>query len=188
MKKFRALTATVLTFAMAFSVAGCGGFKVIDDEDVFFDALDEAVSIDKDETHNSKNTTVEGDKVEYLIFVNDGDNYYTYIRFKDEDDALDYFDDFYSDFEDIEEAEEFTGTHVASMGKVRGSVILNGEFSSSTSASFYNNEHYFYDDSEVFGGVYVNHNVYIEAYSIEGSKRDKEKISMFLKEIGFPKP
>ena len=50
MKKLRALIATVLVFATTLSLAGCAGFKVIEDEDDFFDALDNAVGIDEDET------------------------------------------------------------------------------------------------------------------------------------------
>ena len=98
MKKLRALIATVLVFATTLSLAGCTGFKVIQDEDDFFEALDNAAGIDEDETLHLKNVTVGGDKAEYLIHVKDGDNYYTYIRFKKEDDAMDYFDEVYEDF------------------------------------------------------------------------------------------
>ena len=45
MKKLRILTATIIAVLML-SLAGCANFKVIDDEDVFFDALDNAVGID----------------------------------------------------------------------------------------------------------------------------------------------
>ena len=188
MKKLRALTATVLALATAFSIAGCSGFKVIDDEDVFFDALDNAIGIDEDETLHDKNVKVNGDKAEYVIYAKDGDNIYTYIRFKDEDDALDYFEEFYEDFEDAKEDKDFTGNHTASMGKTRGNVVFNGEVESGTTLSLYRNDMYFYEDTEIYGGVYVNKNVYIEVYSVDGSKRDKEKINTFLKEIGFPKP
>ena len=131
---------------------------------------------------------VNGDMAEYVIHVKDGDNYYTYIRFKDEDDAMDYFDEFYDDFADIYEDKEFTGNHSASMNKVKGTVTFNGEVESGSTLFLYRNDIYFYEDTEIFGGVYVNKNVYIEAYSVDGSKRDKEKIDNFLKEIGFPKP
>ena len=187
MKKLRILTATIIA-VLTLSLAGCANFKVIDDEDVFFDALDNAVGIDEDETQHNKNVTVNGDKAEYVIHVKDGDNYYTYIRFKKEDDAMDYFDEFYDDFEDIKEDQDFTGSHSASMGKVKGSVTFNGELESGSALFLYRNDVFFYEDTEIYGGVYVNKNVYIEAYSIDGSKRDKEKISTFLKEIGFPKP
>jgi len=188
MKKLRALIAAVLATATMFSVAGCMGTKVIDDEDDFFDALDNAVGIDEDETQHAKSVTVNGDKAEYVIHVKDGDNYYTYIRFKKEDDAMDYFDDFYDDFGDVCDDKAFTGNRSASMGKTKGTVTFNGEVESGAMIKFYRNDCYFYEDTEIFGGVYVNKNVYIEVYSIDGSKRDKEKIDTFLKEIGFPKP
>lgn len=188
MKKLRALIATILVFATALSIAGCSGFKVIDDEDVFFDALDNAVGIDEDETIHGKNVTVNGDKAEYIIHVKDGDNYYTYIRFKKEDDAMDYFDEFYDDFGDVCSDKEFDGARSASMTKVKGSVIFNGELESGALLKLYANDLYFYKDAEIYGGVYVNQNVYIEAYSVNGSKRDREKIDKFLKELNFPKP
>ena len=188
MKKLRAFISLVLAGAVAFSIVGCSGFKVIDDEDVFFDALDNAVGIDDDETYHQKNVTYNGDKVEYVIYAQDGDNYYTYIRFKKADDAMDLFDDFYQDFQEIRDDNDFTGTSSMSATKTRGSVCFNGEIESGSIITLYRHDSYIYEDCEIYGGVYVNDNVYIEVYSLNGSKRDKEKITNFLKEIGFPKP
>ena len=188
MKKLKAITAAFLACATMLSFTSCAGFKVIDDEDVFFDALDNAVGIDDDETFNQKNTTYNGDKVEYVIYAQDGDNFYTYIRFKKADDAMDLFDDFYQDFKEIREDGDFEGSHSSSATKTRGSVVFNGEIESGSAISFFRHDKYLYEDTEVYGGVYVNDNVYIEVYSMNGSKRDKEKITNFLKEIGFPKP
>ena len=188
MKRLKAVTAAFLACATLLSLTGCFGFKVIDDEDVFYDALDNAAKIDKDETRHEKNVTLDGDKVQYYITASDGDNFYTYIRYKKADDALDRFDDFYEDFEDIKDDGEFEGSSSMSYGKTSGSVIFNGELEGNTAIGFYRTNQYFYDDAEIFGGVYVNDNVYIEAYSVNGSKRDKEKITNFLKELKFPKP
>lgn len=188
MKRLKAIAAAALACVTMISFTGCSGFKVIDDEDVFFDALDNAVKIDEDETYSIKNTTYDGDKIEYMITANDGDNYYIYIRYKKADKAMDRFDDFCQDFEDIKDDSDFTGSSSISVSKTRGSVIFNGEVESGSALSFAYANKYFYEDSEIYGGVYVNDNVYIEVYSIDGSKRDKEKITNFLKEIGFPKP
>ena len=70
------------------------------------------------------------------------------------------------------------------ISKKTGSITFNGDIEKGSKVG----TKYLSKDSEIFGGVYVNQNVYIEVYSIEGSKRDKEKISSFLKELGFPKP
>lgn len=188
MKRLKAITAAVLACATMLSFTGCAGFKVIDDEDVFFDALDNAVGIDDDETYHQKNVTYNGDKVEYVIYAQDGDNFYTYIRFKKADDAMDLFDDFSQDFQEIKDDNDFTGSSSMSANKVRGSVTFNGEVESGSILTLYRHDSYFYEDSEIYGGVYVNDNVYIEVYSLNGSKRDNEKITNFLKEIGFPKP
>lgn len=188
MKRIKAFAASVLACATMLSFTGCGGFKVIDDEDVFFDVLENAVSVDKDETLHEKNTTMNGDKIEYLIYDVEGDNFYTYIRFKKEDDAMDFFDEIYQDFEEINDDKEYDGSHTASLTKTRGYLVFNGEVSAENSMHFYHMNQYFFDDTEIYGGVYVNQNVYIEVYSVNGSKRDKEKITKFLKELGFPKP
>ena len=71
-----------------------------------------------------------------------------------------------------------------SLSKTRGAITVNGEVE-------YGNDigkKYISSGTELYGGIYVNKNVYIEVYSVNGSKRDKEKISSFLKAIGFPKP
>ena len=188
MKRLKAVIASVLTCATLLSFTSCSGFKVIDDEDVFFDALDKAAGIDKSDTMHERNYSYNGDKVEYMIYTGDGDNFYTYMRFKKADDAMDMFDDFYQDFEEVKEDEDFEGSSTMTETKTRGSVIFNGEIESDTSLSFFHMNQYFFEDSDIFGGVYVNDNVYIEAYSVNGSKRDKEKITNFLKELGFPKP
>ena len=184
MKKMRAVIASVLVCATLFSFTGCSSFKAIEDEDVFFDALDDAVGIDKDETTHAKNTTVGGDKAEYVITAKDGDNTYIYIRYKDEDDAMDYFEDMYDDFQDLCKDKDFKGSHSASLSKKKGYVTFNGDVESGSKIG----SRYLSQDTEIFGGVYVNKNVYIEVYSIEGSKRDKEKATAFLKQLGFPKP
>lgn len=184
MKKIRAVIASVLACATLLSFTGCNNFKAIEDEDIFFDALDSAVGIDEDETTHVKNTTVSGNKAEYVITAKDGDNTYIYIRYKKDEDAMDYFEDMYDDFEDICKDKDFDGSHSSSLSKTKGYITFNGDVESGSRIG----TRYMSKDTEIYGGIYVNKNVYIEVYSIEGSKRDKEKASNFLKELGFPKP
>ena len=188
MKKMRSAVAVILVMSTIISLSGCSGFKVIDDENKFFDALADVASIKKKETIHEKNYEVNGDDVEYFIYTGDGDNFYTYIRFEEDDDAMDYFDIFYQDFEEIKEDEEFDGSSSMSEGKTRGMVTFNGEVGKDNGLNFYHMNKHFFEDTEIYGGVYVNKNVYIEVYSADGSKRDKEKIDKFLKQLGFPKP
>ena len=188
MKKIHSLIAVILVAATILSLSGCARFKRIDDEDQFFDALENAVGIDEDETIHEKNSKVNGDKVEYLIYTGDGDNFYTYIRFKNADDAMDYFDEFYQGFEDLKEDKEFDGSNTMSMSKTRGMILFDGEVEAENGLNFYHMNKYFFEDTEIYGGVYVYDNVYIEVYSANGSKRDKEKIKTFLKTLKFPTP
>ena len=184
MKRLKAVAAAALACVTMLSFTGCGGVKLIDDEDVFFDALDNAVGIDEDETQHAKGTTFNGDKAEYVIQAKDGDNTYIYVRFKKAEDAMDYFEDAYDSFNDTVKDKDFDGSHSMAISKKTGSITFNGDIEKGSKVG----TKYLSKDSEIFGGVYVNQNVYIEVYSIEGSKRDKEKISSFLKELGFPKP
>lgn len=188
MKKLRAIIAAALACVTMFSIAGCTNFKTIDEEDVFYDALDKAVSIDEDETYHMKGAKVNGDKTEYVIYAKDGDNIYTYIRFKKEDDAMDYFDEFYDDFVKAKDDKDFSGSSATSMSKTKGMVLFNGELESGSELGFFKHSKRITSDVEIYGGAYVSKNVYIEVASINGSKRDKEKAASFLKELGFPKP
>lgn len=184
MKKMRAVIASLLVCATLISFAGCARVKLIDDEDIFFDALDNAAGIEEDETAHAKSTTFNGDKAEYVIQAKDGDNTYTYVRFKKADDAIEYFEDAYDSFNDAVKDKEFEGSHSMAISKKSGWITFNGDIEKGSRVG----TKYLSSDSEIFGGVYLNQNVYIEVYSIEGSKRDKEKISAFVKELGFPKP
>lgn len=188
MKKMRAVIAAVLACATMFSFTACANFKVIDDEEVFYDALDSALSIDEDETYHVKNAKVNGDKAEYVIYAKDGDNFYAYIRFKKEDDAMDYFDEFYDDFDTIKKDKDFSGSSSMSASKTKGVILFNGDLEGGTELGFFRHNKSVTSDVELYGGVYVNKNVYIEVCSVNGSKRDKEKAAAFLKELGFPKP
>ncbi|MBQ6017728.1 MAG: hypothetical protein IJL19_07585 [Clostridiales bacterium] len=189
MKKMRTIIAAVLACATALSFTGCGNAKRLQDEDFFYDALDKGAKIDDDDCYHEKNAYVNGDKVEYMIYSHDGDNFYTYLRFKDADDAMDYFEDsFYDSFEEALDDDAFEGYHKASVSRNAATVVFNGELEDSTPLYFYGSSFYFYSDAEFYGGVYLVNNVYIEVFSVEGSKRDKEKIDNVIKNLGFPKP
>ena len=188
MKRLKAFAATVLACATLLSFAGCSNFKLIDDEDIFFDALENTVNIEKNETRHEKNSELNGDKVEYYIYTGDGDNFYTYIRYKKADDAMDRFDEVYQDFEEVKDDDNFEGSHSMTELKTRGSIVFNGETIGDNVIHFFHMNQHFFEDTKIYGGVYVKDNVYIEAYSVNGSKRDKEKINKFLKELGLPKP
>lgn len=184
MKKVRAIIAALMACITLFSLTSCAGFKVVDDEDVFFDALDKVVSIEKEETRYEKNTRFSGSKVEYLIEAKSGDNTYRYVRFKKEDDAMDFFDDMYQNVDTIIAEKEFKGNHKISESKTRGTISLDGEVEYGLELK----DVYVSGDTDFYGTICVNKNVFIQVYSLNGSKRDKEKINNVLKELGLPKP
>ena len=116
MKKMRTIIAAVLACATALSFTGCGNAKRLQDEDFFYDALDKGAKIDDDDCYHEKNAYVNGDKVEYMIYSRDGDNFYTYLRFKNADDALEHANNkFKKRFTYIEEKAKEMGKSVADM-------------------------------------------------------------------------
>lgn len=187
MKKTHILPVLALASAVMFSFTGCfaSNFRAIDDEDDFYDALDDVAGIDEDDTLSLKNFEfTDGDDVEYYIRAVDGDNYYVYVRFEDDDDAMDWFDDYYQSFDYTREEKEYKGTLAISERKTIGSAVFDCKITYGMALP----ENYVESDAEIYGGVYVKDNCFIAVYSKDGSKRDKEKIKNFLKAIGYPKP
>lgn len=186
MKRLRSLIAAVLVGATMLSVAGCSGMKYIESEDAFFDALKNSASIrKKDMQLHEKNTEYNGDDVEYLTFTEDGHNSYCYIRFEDADDAMKMFEDKYDSFEDLLDDEEFDGTNKRLISKGKGYLVLNGDVEEGAEFDGFT---FYSGDMEYYGGFYVNKNVYIEVYTLNGSKREKEKIDAVLKDLKLPTP
>lgn len=186
MKKLRGLIALVLAGATMLSVAGCSGVKRIDDEDKFLEVLKNSAGIKKkDMMVRDKNTTYDGEDVEYLTFTEDGSNSYCYIRYEDADDAMDAFENKYDSFDDILDDNDFDGSHKKMLSKDQGYLVLDGDIEEGIT---FDGMTFFESDTEYYGGYYVNGNVYIEVYCINGSKRDKEKVNAVLKELGLPNP
>ena len=188
MRIVKTVAAFVMTSAILFSFAGCARFKVIDNENVFFDALEKTTEFERDKTANTGNSSEKPafDK-EYEIYAVDGSHIFTYIRFDNNDDAMKAFDKFYENIDRHIQEGDFTGSHAASFGKTSGSVTFNGTVKNAVTV-YGDDTDDIRRDMDLYGGVYVNKNVYIEAYSIDGSKTDNETVDRFLKEIGFPKP
>ncbi len=177
MKKFKSLIAGSMVGIMMLSVVGCANFKVIDDEDVFLDALEASVGIDEDECSTYKDSSTNGDDTEYEIYAYDSGCNYIYIRFEDDEDAMDYFEDFYDDFEDAKEDKDIEGSYRCGITKTSGYILVNGESKSDD----------FFDD-KIYGGFFVKDNVFIAAYTLSDKKSKIEDIQAFLKELGYPKP
>ena len=186
MQKFRGLIAAVLVGATMLSVAGCTSVKYIGDEDVFFDALKSNAGISKKEMqYKEKNTDFDGADVEYLTFTEDGNNSYCYIRFEDAKDAMYEFEEYYDSFEDALDDKAFDGSNKRMITKDQGYIVFDGDLEEETpfgGMTFYNG------DLNMYGGIYVSKNVYIEIYTFNGSKKDKKTIDAILKDLNLPTP
>ena len=186
MKLFRGLIAAVLCGATMLSVAGCKSEKVksIDDEDVFFDALKKTAGISKNDMMvNDKNTQFDGMDVEYLTFTDEGCNSYCYIRFEDEEDAYEMFKSKYDSFEELLDDKDFEGDNKRNLKDDQGYLILDGEVAEGAA---FDGLTFNTRDTHYYGGFYVNKNVYIAVYSLNGDSDEMDTVDAMLKELDFP--
>ena len=186
MKRLSRLIAAVLVGATMLSVASCSDVKSIDNEKTFFDALKKTAGISKkDMIVHEKNTSFDGHDTEYVTFTEDGNNSYCYIRYEDEDDAMDAFEIMYDSLEELLDSGEFDGSNKRKINDGQGYLILDGSVEAGVA---FGGMTFFEKDMHYYGGFYVNNNVYIEIYTLDGSKSDKETIDAMLKELSLPRP
>lgn len=164
------IVSIALLVVFAFSLVGCAKYKEIDYK-VFEDALEE-VGFDDDEYYSTKNY---GDYDRYVI-ATDGNVTYRYMLFEDEDDAYDYFEDFYDDFADAVSDRDFSGSSRRSLSRSHGFVLFNGEIDT---------RHW---DSDIYGGVFYRGSMVIEVVASSDKKSDKSDVDEFLRALGFSHP
>lgn len=47
---------------------------------------------------------------------------------------------------------------------------------------------FYEEDMHYYGGFYVNKNVYIEVFSLNGSEKERKIVDLILKQLKLPKP
>ena len=162
------------------------GAKDISSEDFFFDALKEGAGFSKNETKvNDKDTTYDGIPVEYVTYGEYFHNSYCYIRYKSADDALKEFKDVYDSFEEVLGNKDYTGSNKRAMSKDQGYLIMSGKVKKGVA---FNGLTFYMDDTEYYGVYYVNKNVYIEVFSLNGDESEKAKVDAVLKKLNLPTP
>ena len=196
MKKISILMAVALACATILSVAGCSektnvkddqnDQDVVDisDEDTFFDALEKTAGISKDDMMvNEKNASFDGPDCEIVTFTEDGNNSYCYVRYEEAEDAMHAFRVRYDSLEELIETKEFDGSNRKMVNDKQGYLILDG---SVDAGSAFGGMTFFEKDMHYYGVFYVNGNVYIEIYTLDGTENDKETIDAVLKEMNLP--
>ena len=162
------------------------GAKDISSEDFFFDALKEGAGFSKNETKvNDKDSTYDGIPVEYVTYGEYFHNSYCYIRYKSADDALKEFKDVYDSFEEVLGNKDYTGTNKRAMSKDQGYLIMSGKVKKGVAFAGLT---FYMDDTEYYGVYYVNKNVYIEVFSLNGDESEKAKVDAVLKKLNLPTP
>ena len=160
--------------------------KYIKSEKTFFNALKKHAGINmKDTKVHSKNSEFDGHPAEYFTFTEYFSNSYGYFRFKDAKYAMSMLKSRYDSLEELLGKNEFKGSRKRALAKDQGYILLDGvvrkgvEFDGLT---------FFDRDLHYYGGFYVNKNVYIEVFSLNGSEKERKIVDSMLKQLNLPKP
>ena len=185
MRRVRSVVAIILVLATMMSCVCCSSASEIGTlEDTFFDALKTATGIDKAGSGYKTDCTFDGAQVACMVTVKDGNCVYTLIRYKNPEDAVERFTEFFQSFEAVKDTKNFSGMNSDSIGKTSGTVIFNGMVMNNSYVSFADaGRRNFYSNTDIFGGVVSRNAFYMEAYSINGNASDNLKIKRFLDDV-----
>ena len=160
--------------------------KYIKSEKTFFNALKKHAGISKKQTKvHSANSEFDGHPAEYFTFTEYFSNSYGYFRFKNPKHAMSMLKSRYDSLEKLLKSKEFNGSSKRALSKDQGYILLDGvvrkgvEFDGLT---------FFEEDMHYYGGFYVNKNVYIEVFSLNGTKKERKMVDSILKQLNLPKP
>lgn len=175
MKNFvKGMMSAALIGSMLMSVAGCTSFNLIEYDD-FAAALEEEVGLKEDDCRTGKNKKRNGYEMKRYIEGTKGTSTtFKYYEFKDEDDAVEFFEKQYDEFLDVIEDEDFEGSHKESFDEdsATGYILIDGEA----------------DNSSVYGGIYLKENTYITVATTGSQDKDRDRVDAVLSAIGYPKP
>jgi len=167
MKNLKKAVAITLIGAMLLPLAGCGK-KIEPVRARDFEAAIEEV-FDDDEYMSYDGS----------VFVSDDDFVIGYMKFEDEDDALDSWEDFIDDYEDMLDHKKFDGRHVFVNRDTYGYILLNGE---NSDRNFAEGKGYYY------GGIYFTEDVLIVVITTDDRDASRQDVNTILNALGYPKP
>jgi len=179
MKKMtKGIISVVLAGSMMMSLAGCANFNLITYKD-FKKALEDALDMDDDDIREYKNSSVDGNETKHEVYANDGKCRYAFIEFDDADDAVDYFEEVYDEFEDTLKDDDFDGSYKKAYNEnaQTGYILLNGDSDNDD-----------FMDGKVYGGVFLKENTIVIVMANSQKSSDMEDIDAMLSAIGYPKP
>ena len=174
----KGIVSVALVGSMLMSVAGCASFNLISYKD-FKKALEDAVNLDDDDIREYKNSTVDGNDTKHEIYATDGKCAYMFIEFDDADDAVDYFEDVYDEFEDTVKDDDFDGSYkkAYSESSQTGYILVNGDSDNDD-----------FMDGKCYGGIFLKENTIVVVMANSQKSSDIEDIDAVLDAIGYPKP
>lgn len=172
MKVLKTVVCSALVATMLFCMVGCVSVKAVKKKD-FKNALEDVADFDDDEYYEYDDYDSD---IDYTVFAYEGNAYYDYSIYGDEDDALDAFEDIYDDFQDMKEDKDFDGSLRMGLSGSTGYILFNGEA---------DGRDY---DGDMYGGIYLKDDVVIIVYAHSDRKSDIKDINAFLSAIGLPKP
>lgn len=179
MRKCVRTTAILLIVSMAFIFSGC--FFKSANATKFTDKLQEVFgATEKDyssKTFTADTTPITGCTRVITYFGREVST--TYIEFDNSQNAYNYFTIYYENFEDIFEADGYSGSFKKGSSGSRGYVYLDGNISTAFASSSK------FGLGSVYGGVYYQGNVVVLVVT-HGSVDSRIHTSDFLDAIGYP--
>lgn len=169
----------LLIGSMAFSVAGCTGFKAITAKE-FKSAIKAATDLKSSEIPIEKDGKIGSTEVNATLKATEGQCRFGFIEFEDTEDATDYFEDnIYDSFIDMIEDEGFEGNYreTYSESAATGYILVDGE---GETTDFFK--------GEIYGGIFLKDNTIVIAVTTSGKTKEKDKIDKVFDEINYPKP
>lgn len=178
--------ATAPTKSTKSTVVKNAKIKYIKSEKTFFDALKKHAGISKKETKmHYANSEFDGHPIQYVTFTDSFNNSYGYFRFKDAKYAMSMLKSKYDSLEELLGKNEFKGSSKRALSKDQGYVLLDGVVKKGVA---FDGLTFYEEDMHYYGGIYVNKNVYIEVFSLNGSEKERKIVDSMLKQLNLPKP
>lgn len=174
----KGIVSVALAGSIMMSVAGCASFNQITHKE-FKSALEDALKMDDGDYTEYKNSSVGGDDTKHEVYAVDGKCRYAFIEFEDVDDAKDYFEDIYDEFEDTIKDDDFKGSYkkAYSDSSATGYILVDGDSDNDD-----------FMDGKCYGGIFLKENTIVVVMANSNKSSDMDDIDAMLSAIGYPKP
>ena len=182
MKKVKSAIALIMAVSMLFSMTACTSGVKEYDEDSFKKVLEDDLKIDEDDIIIAKSDSSNGSPDAMIITAVNGCARVIAYFCDDEDDAKDYFENEYEEFENSFKTKSFKGNYSYLKTDSYGYIVLNGHDSGTT---IFGDLH---RTGPIYAGVYYKGSmlVYIMPEGIQKEGKADDDLSELIDAFGFP--